>query len=272
VARWWKRSAGAAVREGKPPSGLSRRLVGRPALGTLGWNELRSLIVTGVAVPTRLADTLAALGLTVESGYGVVEAGGLLAIGRAGGERPLVPLDGTSIVERDGVLAVSGPALATDAGDAVSTGDLGSAGPDGIVVVGPEGSTIDLPGDRRVVSAEVERRLRESPYVSLALVDGRDDGIHAAVEIDQPAVRDWAAERGLPFTTYASMVALDEVRSLIADEVARLAPDVDHHELVPRPLQVGRDVTRLRTTMYGRSPTDRPSTLEQRPTTKESLS
>jgi long-chain acyl-CoA synthetase len=271
VARWWARATGAAVRAGQPPSRLSRRLVGRPALRTLGWNDLRSLIVTGVAVPGRLADTLAALGLSVESGYGVVEAGGLLAIGRAGGQRPLVPLDGTSIVERDGVLAVTGPGLATAAGNTVSSGDLGSAGPDGIVVVGPAGSTIDLPGDRRVVAAEVERRLRESSYVSLALVDGRDDGIHAAIEIDQPAVRDWAAERGLPFTTYASMVALDEVRSLIADEVARLAPDVDHHELVPRPLQVGRHITRLRTTVYGRFPDDRSSTSEQRPPTKESL-
>jgi long-chain acyl-CoA synthetase len=286
VARWWERSTEAAVRAGEPASGLSRRVVGRPALRTLGWNQLRSLLVTGVAVPSRLADTLAALGLTVESGYGVVEAGGLVAIGRAGGERPMTPLEGTSVVEREGVLVVTGPGLAsaTDGSVAagaeagVATGDLGRVDSDGVVVIGPAGSAMDLPDGGRVVAADLERRLRESPFVGLALVERRDrddGGVFAAIEIDQPTVREWAAERGLPFTTFASLVALDEVRAVVADEVARLAPEVDHHELVPRPLQVGRDITRVRTTVYTRPPAsdplDEPSTLEQRSPTKESL-
>jgi long-chain acyl-CoA synthetase len=291
VARWWERSTAAAVGAGQPPSGLSRRVVGRPALRTLGWNELRSLLVTGVAVPGRLADTLAALGLTVESGYGVVEAGGLVAIGRAGGERPMVPLQGTSIVERDGVLVASGPGLASstdgsatvDAGAeaGVTTGDLGRVDQDGVTVVGPAGSAMVLPDGRQVVAADVERRLRESPFVGLALVESRegvegaDGGVFAAIEIDQPTVREWAAERGLPFTTFASLVALDEVKAVVADEVARLAPEVDHHELVPRPLQAGRDITRIRTTVYTRPPSpasfEEASTLEQRSPTKESL-
>ena len=52
--RWWDRSTGAAVRAGRRPSALARWLVGRPVLRTLGWNELRSLLVTGDA-PSRPA-------------------------------------------------------------------------------------------------------------------------------------------------------------------------------------------------------------------------
>lgn len=261
VARWWERSAHGAVRAGREPSRRAVGIVGSPALRTLGWDKLRSLVVTCVSVPAEIADTLAALGCVVESGYGVVDTG-LVGIGRGGS---FAPLDGTTVDGVDGVLNVNGPALATGSNDGggadiassatgggILTGDLGQVDGDRFVVNGPVTSTLALADGRSVVAASIESRLRESPYVALAVVTAPDGVPHAAIEIDRLRVGEWAATRKLSFTTLSTLVALSEVRTLIADEVARLASDVASHDLLHRPLQQGRDITRTRTTVRRR--------------------
>lgn len=248
VARWWERAANQAVRAGREPSRHAVRFVGTPALRTVGWDRLGSLVVTCVAVPVEIAGTLAALGRVVDSGYGVVETG-LVGIGRGGS---FTPLAGTTVSTTDGVLTVAGPALARPSDGAVLTNDLGRVENGRFVVTGPAASTLTLADGSSVVAASIEGRLRESPYVALAVVSAPDGAPHAALEIDRIAVGDWAAARNLSYTTLTTLVALPEVRTLIADEVARLATEVATHDLLQRPLQQGRDITRTRTTVHGR--------------------
>ena len=242
AARSWSR----AVRQRRSPSVLARRAVGRPVLRTLGWARLRSLLVTAIEVPADTAAAIGALGLEVESGYAVVEAGGLIAIRSR--DRRFAALDGTTVSSAGGTLLVSGPGTG---GGVVDTGDVGSVDDDGIDVDGPAASRLQL-GAASLLGASLERALRESPYVALARVSAGEGAPHATIEIDRAACGAWAAAHKLHYTTFTSLVGIDEVGTLIAGEVARLAPSVASHDLLHQPLQQGRDITRTRTTVHRR--------------------
>jgi hypothetical protein len=215
-------------------------------LRTLGWARLRSLLVTAIEVPADTAAAIGALGLEVESGYAVVEAGGLIAIRSR--DRRFAPLDGTTVSSAGGTLLVSGPGTG---GGVVDTGDVGSVDDDGIDVDGPAASRLQL-GAASLLGASLERALRESPYVALARVSAGEGAPHATIEIDRAACGAWAAAHKLHYTTFTSLVGIDEVGTLIAGEVARLAPSVASHDLLHQPLQQGRDITRTRTTVHRR--------------------
>ena len=264
VARWWNRSAANAVESGGTPSRLAVRVVGRPALRSLGWDNLRSLLITGSRVPLDVLVTLQALGAPVLGGYATVESG-LVAAGTPRTTAGLAVLDGVSVSLRDDELVVTGDGIgageltASPSGveysDAVSTGDAVGLGDGTVLVRGPRRSTMATPDGGVVLTAEVEASLRDSPYIALASVRVADGLLRADIEIDFDSASDWAAERNLHFTTFSSLVGLDEVRSLIADEVARLAAAVEHHDLLISPFQQGRDITRTRSIIQ-RGPED----------------
>ena len=143
---------------------------------------------------------------------------------------------------------MSGPGTG---GVVVDTGDVGRVDAAGFDVDGPTASGIQL-GSSSLLGASLERELRESPFVALARVSARDGVPHAAIEIDRAACGAWAAAHGLHFTTFASLVGLDEVGTLIAGEVARLAPSVVSHDLLHQPMQQGRE---HHADSYDRTPT-----------------
>jgi hypothetical protein len=159
---------------------------------------------------------------------------------------------------------VRGPAAAHES--ELLTGDVGRADGTMFEIDGPVASTLHL-GDTTLLAAAVERRLRQSPFIALAVVSATGGVTHAAIEVDRAAVSAWAADRGLHFTTYSSLVGLAEVEALVAEEVSRLAAEVASHDLLHRPLQQGRDITRTRTTVHRRPNTagaaDAPTALAE---------
>lgn len=261
LAAWWRRSALERVRNGRPPSRLATRLVGRPALGSIGWDNLRLVLVAGDNVSADVLETMAALGLKVYNAYAVTEAG-IVAVGRPGEGRGLPTIDGVAVSELDSQLVITsdgmglsygdGTPLPDTAGGGLLSGDVGRVRDTTVVVDGPVTSRVAFDGTSTVLLADVERRLRDSPYVTASVVRVDDAGLHADIQIDGDAVGEWASQRSLIFTTFSSLAELDEVESLIADEVARLAPDVVHHDLLRSPLQQGRDITRTGRSIYGR--------------------
>jgi long-chain acyl-CoA synthetase len=258
AAKWWERSALRAVRKGRAPSSLAVKLVGRSALKSLGWNNLRYLMVMGGEVPHGVVTMMLALGLPVRSGYLLAETG-LLAVGSADSES-LPVLAGVSVNEHDGQLVVACDGLGSEYADGTPlprtsrgellTGDLGQVGGGGVLVRGPGISAVDLDDGSSVLLAETERRLRNSPYISRAAVRPEALGLSARIEIDSDVVGDWATQRTLLFTTFASLAELGEVKELIADEVAGLATEVVHHDLLTSPFQQGRDITRTGKNIY----------------------
>jgi long-chain acyl-CoA synthetase len=68
----------------------------------------------------------------------------------------------------------------------------------------------------------VENALRASAYVSEVTVFGDTRRyLVALLEVEYETVAEWARARGLPYTSYASLVSHPEVRRLIETEVAQ---------------------------------------------------
>jgi long-chain acyl-CoA synthetase len=84
-----------------------------------------------------------------------------------------------------------------------------------------------------VSPSNVENRLRASPYISEAAVFGEGRKyLVALLEADGETVAEWARERGVVHTGYASLVAHPEVVGLIDAEVKRANDELTRVEQV----------------------------------------
>ena len=69
--------------------------------------------------------------------------------------------------------------------------------------------------------AGLEAALGDSPYLRRAVVAGTSaPELTALVEVDYEETLAWASSRDLHFSAYSALVASDEVRELVAREVA----------------------------------------------------
>jgi len=88
-------------------------------------------------------------------------------------------------------------------------------------------------GGKNVSPSNVENRLRASPYISEAAVFGEGRKyLVALLEADGETVAEWARERGVVHTGYASLVAHPEVVGLIDAEVKRANDELTRVEQV----------------------------------------
>ncbi len=78
-------------------------------------------------------------------------------------------------------------------------------------------------GGKNITPSLIENTLKESLYISEAVLLG--DGRHfvaALIQIDLDTVGKWAQERGLAYTTYETLAALEAVKGLINEDVERV--------------------------------------------------
>ncbi|MGO4837866.1 long-chain fatty acid--CoA ligase, partial [Rhizobiaceae sp. 2RAB30] len=76
-------------------------------------------------------------------------------------------------------------------------------------------------GGKNITPAEIENRLKFSPYVSDAVIIGdKRKFLSALVMIDQENVEKFAQDGRVPFSDFRSLCAAKEVRDLIAGVVA----------------------------------------------------
>jgi len=127
--------------------------------------------------------------------------------------------DATEALYRDGKLA---------------TGDVGEWTTErSLRLVDRKRDILITAGGKNVSPAHVENRLRASPYVSEAAVFGEGRKyLVALLEADAETVAEWARERGVVYTSYASLVAHPEVLGLIGAEVKRANDDLTRVEQV----------------------------------------
>ena len=78
-------------------------------------------------------------------------------------------------------------------------------------------------GGKNITPSLIENTLKESLYISEAVLLG--DGRHfvsALIQIDLDTVGKWAQERGMAYTTYETLAALEAVKGLISEDVERV--------------------------------------------------
>jgi len=126
----------------------------------------------------------------------------------------------------------------------INLGDKAYLDGDGhLVVVGRSGEIFATSGGELVSPAEIENKLKFSSYVKEAIVFGEGRGyLTALIQVDHDMVADWARTRGIPYTTFRSLVENPEVVALIEAEIRRanqgLPPEkqVARFRLLPKEL------------------------------------
>jgi long-chain acyl-CoA synthetase len=104
------------------------------------------------------------------------------------------------------------------------TGDVGRLDDDGFLTITDRMKDIIITaGGKNVTPSEIENQLKFSPYISDAVIIGDQRKYLAClVMIDHETVAQFAQERSVPFTNFASLCRAKEVQDLIWGEIERV--------------------------------------------------
>lgn len=205
----------------------------------LGLSNARRVTSGAAPISPELIHWFAAIGVPLIEGYGMTETSGLATVNskddnRIGTVGPAIP--GVEMrIDESGELLIGGPCVfggywnkpektaETMTGDGwLRTGDVGRIGNDGaLTITGRLKDIIITAGGKNITPAEIESRLKFSPYISDAVVIGdRRKYLTCLIMIDQENVEKFAQDRQIPFSDFASLTRAAEVRDLIGGVVA----------------------------------------------------
>lgn len=223
---------------------MARLLVFKPLLEKLGLDQLELLVSGGAPLPDDTMAIWQIWGVNTMQLYGQTEtAGGIIT-----GQRGWMPRPGSvgdappgcevrlaESGENQGEILVRctdlfegywGQPEATrevkDADGWLHTGDAGAWADGKLKLVDRVRDFIVTSGGKTISPSYVENLLRASHYVAEVMVIGHGmKYLTALVEIDFDAVSDWARSRNIAYTGFTSLALHDEVRGLVAAEIAR---------------------------------------------------
>jgi len=246
--RRWTRGAARAA---SLPAAVARAIVFRWLLEKVGFARVELVISSGAPLPAAVAALWQAWGVNLCEAYGQTETGGALVSGQRGPYPPpgnvgdvapnmAVELDGDGEILVTAAEFFGGYWRDPDATRALyrqgklATGDVGEwTGARALKLVDRKKDILITAGGKNVSPSHVENRLRASPYISEAAVFGEGRKyLVALLEADGETLAEWARERGVVHTGYASLVAHPEVVGLIEAEVKRANDELTRVEQV----------------------------------------
>jgi long-chain acyl-CoA synthetase len=116
------------------------------------------------------------------------------------------------------------------------TGDVGEIDADGFVRITDRMKDIIITaGGKNVTPSEIENQLKFSPYISDAVVIGdQRKFLSCLVMIDHETVAQFAQERNVPFTNFASLCRAKEIQDLIWGEIERVNKQLARVETIKK--------------------------------------
>jgi long-chain acyl-CoA synthetase len=240
--QWMRRGREMAQKRlrGQKPSpilyGIGWLLLYRSLRKKLGLSRVRDAISGAAPIAPQVLEWFWAIGVPVREGYGQTEGTALgtlnplddVRIGTVG--RPVVGVelriaaDGEILIRSQGVFAgyLNNPRATAETVDGdgwLHTGDVGVLDEDGFLhITDRKKDIIITSGGKNISPAEIENKLKVSPYVKEAIVIGdRRKYLTALIGIEYDTVGNWASKHGVPFTTYADLSSKPEVRQLIQE-------------------------------------------------------
>jgi long-chain acyl-CoA synthetase len=176
---------------GTPLHGLRQQLADRFIFSTIRQRlggRLRYLIVGGAALAPATERFFTSIGIPLYQGYGMTEAGPVLAVNHPGHARPGTvgpAFPGVRLkIAEDGEILAKSPSImqgyyraspssqvVIDADGWLHTGDLGSIDADGFLsIAGRKKDLLKTAGGKMVTPVPIEHALCRSPYVDQAMV------------------------------------------------------------------------------------------------------
>ena len=207
---------------------------------SIGLHRARGAATGAAPIAPDLIRWYLALGINMIEVYGQTENTGLatamppdrMKLGTVGVARP-----GTEVrLSPDGEILLKGPHVfmgyygkpektaETIVDGWLHTGDVGTVDPDGFVRITDRMKDIIITaGGKNVTPSEIENQLKFSPYISDAVVIGdRRKYLSCLVMIDHETVAQFAQEKNVPFSNFASLCRAPEVQELIRGEIERV--------------------------------------------------
>ncbi|WP_370284493.1 AMP-dependent synthetase/ligase [Pseudooceanicola nanhaiensis] len=205
----------------------------------VGLSRARRVTSGAAPISPELIRWFAAIGVPLIEGYGMTETSGVATINTVkanhiGTVGPALPGVGLRI-SPEGEIQVGGACVfggywnkpektaetMTEDGW-LKTGDVGRIDNRGcLTITGRMKDIIITAGGKNITPAEIESRLKFSPYISDAVVIGdRRKYLTCLVMIDQENVENFAQSRQIHFSDFASLTRAPEVRELIGQVVA----------------------------------------------------
>jgi long-chain acyl-CoA synthetase len=245
--------------EGRSPGGwntLSYRIADFMVLDNLkrsmGLHRARGAGTGAAPIAPELIKWYLALGVEMREVYGQTENTGLatymppdrVKLGTVGIARP----DTEVKLSPQGEILLKGPHVflgyynnpqktaETIVDGWLHTGDVGLIDNEGFVKITDRMKDIIITaGGKNITPSEIENQLKFSPYIADAVVIGdQRKFLTCLVMIDHETVAQFAQERNVPFTNFASLCRTKEVQELIEGEIEKVNKQFARVETVKR--------------------------------------
>ncbi len=233
--------------EGRRPS-LGLRLLHRAAdflvldnvKRSMGLHRARGAATGAAPIAPELIKWFMALGIDMREVYGQTENCGLATAMPAS----RIKLGTVGVARRDtevkisaqGEILLKGPHVflgyynnpgktaETVVDGWLHTGDVGVIDEEGFVRITDRMKDIIITaGGKNVTPSEIENQLKFSPYIADAVVIGDQRRfLSCLIMIDHETVAQFAQERNVPFTNFASLCRAKEIQDMIWDEIERV--------------------------------------------------
>ncbi|MBO6777583.1 MAG: AMP-binding protein [Marinibacterium sp.] len=210
----------------------------------IGMDQLRRGGSGAAPISPELLKWYHAIGVPVLEGYGMTESAGVISINNLDSNKigtVGVALPGAQLrISEDGEIQYKAgnvfqgywknpeKTAETFAEDGwLRTGDVGMLDNQGFLkITGRLKDIIITAGGKNVTPAEIENKLKFSPYISDVVVVGdKRKFLTCLVMIDQENVEKFAQDRRVPFSNYASLCAAREVQDLIRETIDEVNKD-----------------------------------------------
>ncbi len=239
---------------------LADRLVLHKIRDAMG-GQMRFIVCGGARLSPRFGYFFTGLGVAVLEGYGLTESSAPTTcnpqfasrIGTVG-----KPLPGSSVrIADDGEVLLKGPNIFAGYRHApeltaevlndgwFATGDLGSLDTDGyLTLTGRKKEIIVLDAGKNVQPAGLEDSIRTDAIVQEVVVIGDGQAFVAAlIALDEPMLRHWLSQRGLPAMTVAEAGAHPDVLAHLKELVNRANATVSKVESIRKFKVLPRSLT-----------------------------
>ena len=198
----------------------------------IGMNRLRRGTTGAAPIAPEQIRWFQSLGVPSFEGYGMTETTGVASLNSAKREKVGTvgeALPGTEVrIADNGEVLVRGDHVfagywrkpektAEDIRDGwLHTGDVGRLEDGMLTITGRLKDIIITAGGKNITPAEIESRMKFSPYISDAVVIGdKRKYLTCLIMIDQENVEKYAQDRQVPFSNFASLCRAKEVLDLI---------------------------------------------------------
>lgn len=248
---------------------IADRLIFSKWRAALGGN-LKGIVTGAAACPRRIAQVFSAAGIPIREGYGLTETSPVLNLnGFGAGEAmlgtvgPIIPGVELLIDESDGIyrpgegeILAHGPNVmmgyykkpeATDAvmkhvngKDWFCTGDVGKLvdGPGGnkyLQITDRKKELLKTSGGKYVAPTPIESKFRENFLIEQMMVIGEQQKFVSALIVPaEAALKDWATEQKIEWTTFAEMLHHPKVLAKYQEIVDQINPGFSHIDQIKK--------------------------------------